>query len=128
MTIYDLHCHSTASDGVLSPAEVVSRAHEKGVHVLALTDHDTIAGLTEARLQADVLGLRLINGVEISTDWEGKNIHIVGLNFDQTHPKLTALLCFLFPLNRCRWFSTYVVHHAGNAVYFIDDSVGDFAE
>ena len=92
MTIYDLHCHSTASDGVLSPAEVVSRAHEKGVHVLALTDHDTIAGLTEARQQADVLGLRLINGVEISTDWEGKNIHIVGLNFDQTHPKLTALL------------------------------------
>ena len=92
MTKYDLHCHSTASDGILTPSEVVLRAHEKGVNVLALTDHDTVAGVAEARQQADALGMRLINGVEISTLWENRSIHIVGLGFDISHEKMTALL------------------------------------
>ena len=89
---YDLHCHSTASDGVLTPTELVQRAHEQGVNVLALCDHDTVMGIDEAKLEADKLGIELINGVEISTNWEGRGIHIVGLNFDKTHPKMTALL------------------------------------
>ena len=92
MTKYDLHCHSTASDGVLSPTEVVLRAYEKGVNVLALTDHDTVAGVSEARKQADLLGIQLINGVELSTLWENRSIHIVGLGFDISHEKMTALL------------------------------------
>ena len=90
--IYDLHCHSTASDGMLSPTEVVRRAYEQGVNVLALTDHDSIAGLEEAQSAAEQLGIELINGVEISTVWESRAIHIVGLGFDKTHPKMTALL------------------------------------
>ncbi|MCQ9120707.1 phosphatase [Rodentibacter pneumotropicus] len=90
--IYDLHCHSTASDGVLSPTEVVQRAAEQGVNVLALCDHDTVCGIDEAHLAAKEVGIKLITGVEISTTWEGRGIHIVGLNFDQTHPKMTALL------------------------------------
>lgn len=90
--IYDLHCHSTASDGVLSPSEVVQRAAEQGVNVLALCDHDTVYGIDEARLAAKEVGIELITGVEISTTWEGRGIHIVGLNFDKTHPKMTALL------------------------------------
>ena len=53
MLKYDLHCHSTASDGILSPTEVVLRAHEKGVNVLALTDHDTVAGVPGASKQAE---------------------------------------------------------------------------
>ena len=89
---YDLHCHSTASDGVLTPTALVQRAHEQGVNVLALCDHDTVMGIDEAKLEADKLGIELINGVEISTNWEGRGIHIVGLNFDKTHPKMTALL------------------------------------
>ena len=88
---YDLHCHSTASDGVLTPTELVQRAHEQGVNVLALCDHDTVMGIDEAKLEADKLDIELINGVEISTNWEGRGIHIVGLNFDKTHPKMTAL-------------------------------------
>ena len=92
MIKYDLHCHSTASDGILTPTEVVLRAHEKGVNVLALTDHDTVAGIVEARQQAESLGMRLINGVEISTLWENRSIHIVGLGFDISHEKMTALL------------------------------------
>lgn len=90
--IYDLHCHSTASDGMLSPQEVVQRAHQQGVNVLALTDHDTISGLSQAREQAEKLGISLINGVEISTSWENRAIHIVGLGLDETSEKMAALL------------------------------------
>lgn len=90
--IYDLHCHSTASDGILSPTAVVQRAVEKGVKILALTDHDTVSGLAQAREQAELLGIQLINGVEISTIWENREIHIVGLGFDPFHPEMTALL------------------------------------
>ena len=81
--VVDLHSHSYHSDGVLSPAALVVRAHEQGVNVLALTDHDEIKGLAEAREAADSRGLTLINGVEISCTW-GRNqtIHIVGLNID----------------------------------------------
>lgn len=90
--IFDLHCHSTASDGVLSPREIVLRAHEQGVNVLALCDHDTVDGIDEAQLAAKEIGIRLITGVEISTNWEGRGIHIVGLNFNKMHPQITALL------------------------------------
>ena len=89
---YDLHCHSNASDGVLTPTEVVTRAAEQGVKVLALTDHDSVAGIDEARAAAQQHDIRLINGVEISTLWQNRGIHIVGLGFDHQHPSMTALL------------------------------------
>lgn len=79
---YDLHCHSTASDGLLSPAEVVRRAAGNGVEVLALTDHDEVSGLSEARAQAAELDLRFVDGVEVSISWGGITIHIVGLNIN----------------------------------------------
>jgi len=85
---YDLHCHSTASDGALSPRDLVSRAFEQGVNVLALTDHDTVDGLGEARLQAQQLGIRLINGIELSCTHLNQCLHIVGLNIDPDHPGL----------------------------------------
>ena len=85
---YDLHCHSTASDGALSPRDLVSRAFEQGVNVLALTDHDTVDGLEEARLQAQQLGIRLINGIELSCTHLNQCLHIVGLNIDPDHPGL----------------------------------------
>ena len=65
----DLHCHSTASDGLLPAAEVVRRAAENGVELLALTDHDDLGGLGEARSIADEVGMRFVNGVEISIEW-----------------------------------------------------------
>jgi len=88
MTVYDLHCHSTASDGVLSPRALVERAASMGVHVLALTDHDELRGLDEARAVADELGIRLVRGVEVSISWGGHTIHIVGLNVDSDDPIL----------------------------------------
>jgi len=86
--LYDLHCHSTASDGALSPTELVQRAHQQGVTSLALTDHDTTAGLTEAQLCADATGVKLITGIELSTNWLDKCFHIVGLGIDPTYAPL----------------------------------------
>ncbi|OZA30678.1 MAG: phosphatase [Hydrogenophilales bacterium 17-61-9] len=86
----DLHCHSSVSDGVLSPSGVVARAAANGVHVLALTDHDDVAGLAEAGVAADAAGIMLIPGVEISVSWGGQTVHIVGLRIDPLHPDLAA--------------------------------------
>lgn len=77
----DLHTHSMASDGSLSPADLISRALEYGVNVLALTDHDGIDGLDEARHAAENTGLHFINGIELSVTWNKRTVHIVGLNF-----------------------------------------------
>lgn len=85
---YDLHCHSTASDGLLAPAEVVRRAAKNGVEILALTDHDELCGLGEARAQAATLDLRFIDGVEVSVTWGGNTIHVVGLNIDPGNRQL----------------------------------------
>lgn len=79
---YDLHTHSIASDGILSPADLVNLAVARGVEVLALTDHDTLAGLAEAQMAADAAGLVLSPGVEVSVSWGGRTIHIIGLGVD----------------------------------------------
>lgn len=84
----DLHCHSTASDGLLPAAEVARRAAANGADMLALTDHDNLAGLADARAVADEFGMRFIDGVEISIEWQGLQIHIVGLNFDAANPAI----------------------------------------
>ncbi|GAB82016.1 TrpH protein [Shimwellia blattae DSM 4481 = NBRC 105725] len=92
--IYDLHSHTTASDGLLSPRQLVERAAHYQVDVLAITDHDTTAGLEEARqaIRDSALTLALINGVEVSTVWENHEIHIVGLGIDPANPQLMAFL------------------------------------
>jgi len=88
MLDYDLHCHSTVSDGLLSPADLVARAAGRGVRVLALTDHDDFDGLAEARAAAQQHGLQFIDGVEISVSWRSHTLHIVGLNIDPAYPPL----------------------------------------
>ncbi len=88
MVRYDLHCHSTYSDGLLPPADVVQRAASRGVDVLALTDHDGIEGLPEAQAAASDAGIVLINGSELSVSWEDHTIHVLGLNVDPTHQPL----------------------------------------
>lgn len=87
---YDLHCHSTASDGSLTPTELIQRAKLKGVTTLALTDHDTINGQAEAANAAVHNNITLIPGIEISTTWENKCFHIVGLNIDINNSILTT--------------------------------------
>ncbi|PIT24322.1 phosphatase [Snodgrassella communis] len=88
----DLHCHSTVSDGALTPAEIVQRAQANGCTLLALTDHDHTGGVAAARLQATQSGITLINGVEVSVSWRGRTIHIVGLNIALEDERLQTLL------------------------------------
>ncbi len=92
--IYDLHSHTTASDGRLTPEALVQRAVEMRVGTLAITDHDTTAAIAAAReeISRSGLPLNLIPGVEISTVWENHEIHIVGLNIDIEHPEMCAFL------------------------------------
>lgn len=77
----DLHCHSLESDGALAPAAVVDRAFANGVSLLALTDHDTIAGQPAAMARAREVGLNIVSGIELSCQWRGHGIHVLGLNF-----------------------------------------------
>lgn len=88
MLTIDLHCHSTVSDGTLTPAELVAYAAARGIRVLALTDHDNVEGLAAARLAAQTQMITLINGVEISTTWRNHTIHVVGLNIDPNNHEL----------------------------------------
>ncbi len=88
--LVDLHSHSTCSDGLLSPADLVERAVQRGVDMLALTDHDELAGLAAAGETAARWGLQLIDGVEISALWEDTTLHIVGLRIDAAYAPLVA--------------------------------------
>ncbi|MDN3610279.1 RNase RNM [Vibrio ostreicida] len=90
----DLHSHTTASDGRLSPSELVDRASGFNIDVLAITDHDTVDGLQAAHeyVESKQLPIKIINGIEISTVWQNKDIHIVGLNIDPESAPLNALI------------------------------------
>ena len=95
-SLVDFHTHSHFSDGVLAPAALVDRARTRNVGTLALTDHDTTAGLEEARAACALSGIRFVPGVELSACWRGQTIHIVGLQVDESHDgfssHLTAVL------------------------------------
>ncbi|MBY0556739.1 MAG: PHP domain-containing protein [Burkholderiaceae bacterium] len=86
----DLHCHSNVSDGVLTPTAVAHTARAAGVDVWALTDHDEVDGVAEARSAAQALGMQFVSGVEISITWAKQTVHIVGLQIDETHAGLCA--------------------------------------
>jgi len=90
MRLIDLHCHSTASDGSDEPAELVRKAMEAGLTALAVTDHDSLAGLGEAQQAAEDARLELIRGCEISARGEGGEMHILGLWIPAEHPNLNA--------------------------------------
>lgn len=85
---FDLHSHSLASDGALSPADLVNRAADYGVTTLSLTDHDTLAGLPEAHEAAAERGIRLINGIELSVRHDNREYHILGLDLDIDNSQL----------------------------------------
>ncbi len=92
MSFVDLHCHSTASDGTLSPADVVRLAHANHLSGLALTDHDTTAGLAEAAAEANRLGIDFINGIEISAEFPHPgHLHLLGYGIDPASTDLQNL-------------------------------------
>jgi predicted metal-dependent phosphoesterase TrpH len=89
--LIDFHTHTNASDGELAPAVLIARAREAGIAALAITDHDTLAGYHAAQT-ADLSGIELVPGVEISCVWGGTTIHVVGLGFDPAAPAMVAIL------------------------------------
>lgn len=88
----DLHTHSAESDGTFTPEELMYHAKESGLSALALTDHDTVSGIKKAQPVAEELGLELVPGIELSTDYEGKEIHILGYYIDVGHPEFLRKL------------------------------------
>lgn len=84
----DLHVHTTASDGTMSPKEVVSLATMLGLKAIALTDHDTMAGLQEAGEAAELMGISVVPGIEISSEYQGKEVHVLGYFLDPEAQKL----------------------------------------
>jgi predicted metal-dependent phosphoesterase TrpH len=87
---FDFHAHSSVSDGLLRPEEVVQWARTRGTRYFALTDHDDLGGLEAARMAAEALGMVFVDGVEISIEWREIPIHVVGLGFDIAHPVMRA--------------------------------------
>ena len=90
--LFDLHCHSTVSDGLLSPPDLVAHAAKRGVKVLALTDHDDLGGLEAAAAAALEYDIQFVNGVEISVTWKRRTLHIVGLKVDSQNAALKTAL------------------------------------
>ena len=90
LTNADLHSHSNVSDGTLAPEEIAARAHEQGVELWSLTDHDEIGGQRRAREAALALGMDYLTGTEISVSFAGETVHIVGLGFDADDAALLA--------------------------------------
>lgn len=89
----DLHSHSTASDGSLSPRELIQHAKDKGLSALALTDHDTTDGLDEAQAAANQLGIQFINGIEIEAAWADRGVfHVLGLGIDHHHQLIQKVI------------------------------------
>lgn len=90
----DLHVHSSASDGTCSPEEIIQKSVLEGLSVVAITDHDTIAGVKKARIRAKNENCEVIAGIELSCGWAGReaSIHVLGLFIDETSPELLALL------------------------------------
>jgi 3',5'-nucleoside bisphosphate phosphatase len=98
----DLHTHSNCSDGVLAPSALVALAAQRQVHLLALTDHDTAAGCDEARAACQMHGIRFVPGVELSCQWRGREIHIIGLDLDTAHAPFIAHCAAVLALRRQR--------------------------
>ncbi|HSB05262.1 MAG TPA: PHP domain-containing protein [Thermodesulfobacteriota bacterium] len=95
MGYVDLHLHTTASDGIMTPSEIVRYAKNKGLQAIAITDHDTIEGLEEGLLEGDKIGFEVIPGVEISAEHSPGSMHLLGYFLDIRHPLLKAKLDYL---------------------------------
>jgi len=90
--LIDLHLHTTASDGRLSPAELVARAHAAGLTTISVTDHDTVAAIAEVTAFAAAVNIRVISGIEITAVDDGRDVHMLGYFFDSANPALLSAL------------------------------------
>lgn len=122
----DLHSHSTESDGVLMPAEVVERAAADGVRVLALTDHDTMSGIPAAREAAALHGIDLISGVEISCSHGRESVHLLGLFLDSEDRVLTEFFAEVASRRRARIAETCAALAAVGVTLSFEEVAAEF--
>lgn len=104
MKMIDLHCHTTASDGIKSPSELIDFAIFEGVEAIAITDHDTVAGVGEALVYATTKAFKVVSGIEFSVDYPGGSFHLLGLNLDYTYKPLLTKLAYLQDVRDSRIF------------------------
>jgi predicted metal-dependent phosphoesterase TrpH len=90
--VIDLHLHTTASDGRCGPMELVRRARDAGVTALSVTDHDTVAALAEVRALCAAHGIEFVSGIEVTSVWEGRDVHVLGYFFDEQSPAFEEFL------------------------------------
>lgn len=95
MKLIDLHVHSTCSDGTFTPSQLVDYAVKKGLSAFALTDHDTVEGLPEACAAAKASDIELVSGIEFSTVYQERDLHILGLDLNYQHPRFQEQLQIL---------------------------------
>ena len=98
----DLHIHTTCSDGTCTPEEVAVQARRVGLHAIAITDHDTVAGIARARRAGEALGLRVISGIELSCSLGASDMHLLGYGIDEGHPAIAAMTGRMGTLRRER--------------------------
>lgn len=114
----DLHIHSTKSDGELSPKQIITTAFDTGIKVISITDHDEIDGYNQAKAEADRLGIRLIPGIELNTDGEEGELHILGYHFDPISKDLLSHIEWRTK-DRMKW-AEKIVHKLQEMDYAID--------
>ncbi|AFZ82751.1 PHP domain-containing protein [Candidatus Kinetoplastidibacterium crithidiae] len=119
--LVDLHCHSDISDGLLSPRDLAYTIHNSNINTWSLTDHDTVDGLSEAQNESKKLDLAFINGVEISSDWDGRTIHILGLYIDYNNNCLLEGLESNINCRKTRAFN--IVKHLDSLGFHGSDSL-----
>src|SRR5262245_51793154 len=98
----DLHSHTTCSDGRDAPAELARKARAAGIDVLAVTDHDTLDGIAPAAREGRKIGLRVVPGLEMSSQFEGRDVHVLGIGVDASHRALRAQLAAMRRARRVR--------------------------
>ncbi|MBW0454389.1 MAG: PHP domain-containing protein [Candidatus Kinetoplastibacterium crithidii] len=119
--LVDLHCHSNISDGLLSPRDLAYTIYNSNIKIWSLTDHDTTAGLLEAQQESKKLSLNFINGVEVSSDWNGRTIHILGLYIDHCNNCLIEGLKNNINCRKTRAFN--IVKHLDSLGFYGSDSI-----
>lgn len=127
MKYIDLHVHSTASDGTLSPTKVAEYAKEKNLSAIALTDHDTVLGIDECIAAGKALGLTVIPGIEFSANYYGKEVHILGYKIDHKSPILKAQLDALLHARQMRNEKMLQALNALGMPITLDDCLKDTA-
>ena len=123
----DLHCHTTASDGLLSPTELIRLAAELGLKGIGITDHDTIQGWNEAEEAGNYYKILVLRGIELNTDWQGKEVHILGYELDNSSNYLNDKLKGLVYARKQRMLEI-LERLATMGINITEDEVGQFAQ